>query len=285
MKPSRANFNSDTDADMGAGAGAEEVLQLDILPLIPSSLQVPYFALDGVRTKAGDLTLLYDATGDRYNRGKGMALLLNGVEVARRRAPGLGQLAVNISFTPTPPPLPPPPAPTPSPAPAPPTPPAPPAPIGFAHFNDDKFCCDQALCDKGESKFLFEGAVKSVDACAEKCKADSRCKCNAPQLVQLHFILIHLCLRLFACHLCLLQAILLLSPLDHRNRCVSSRNSATPLALSKRKVGHRLWLHTNANSAPFCFLFPLLQQRVYVVFRRGVCSIMRPVSSCERSAI
>jgi hypothetical protein len=43
------------------------------------------------------------------------------------------------------------------------------------HFGDDTFCCDQSLCLKGESTFLFEGPVSSEEQCAAQCNANAKC--------------------------------------------------------------------------------------------------------------
>ncbi len=56
--------------------------------------------------------------------------------------------------------------PRPAPPPAPPT----PTPPGFAPFSNGTFCCDQAPCAGGHTKFLFEGALSEAD-CVAKCVA------------------------------------------------------------------------------------------------------------------
>ena len=77
-----------------------------------------------------------------------------------------------------PPPAPTPPTPPPPPTPQPPTPPPKPPPAGFSGplaGHDGTFCCDQAPCVGGHSKFLFEGAAPRAD-CFAKCAADARCR-------------------------------------------------------------------------------------------------------------
>jgi hypothetical protein len=83
-----------------------------------------YFCLDGVRTAAHDLAVIYDATGRRYGRGTGLMLLVDGVVVAS--SPTLSKLSVTFADGPLTPPLPTPPSP--KPPPPPPSPPSPPAP-------------------------------------------------------------------------------------------------------------------------------------------------------------
>ncbi|MEI8211477.1 MAG: discoidin domain-containing protein [Planctomycetota bacterium] len=43
-----------------------------------------YFALDGIRYRDRDLTVLWDRTGNRYQKGKGLVVLVDGVVVARQ---------------------------------------------------------------------------------------------------------------------------------------------------------------------------------------------------------
>jgi hypothetical protein len=49
-----------------------------------------------------------------------------------------------------------------------PTPPPAPTPPGFAPYKTGIFCCDQAPCVGGHTRFLFEGAL-GWQGCAEKC--------------------------------------------------------------------------------------------------------------------
>lgn len=66
--------------------------------------------------------------------------------------------------------------PLPWPAPSPPAPPAP-LPPGFSPFNSGTFCCDQAPCVGGHSRFVFAGSL-SAAACFAKCTADFAGRCH-----------------------------------------------------------------------------------------------------------
>jgi len=65
---------------------------LVVNPLAPAEWD--WFALDGVAYHGHDLTILWDRDGVRYGRGAGLALFLDGREVAR--SPHLGELRVVI---------------------------------------------------------------------------------------------------------------------------------------------------------------------------------------------
>ena len=64
-----------------------------ISPLIPAEWD--YFCLDRVRYHGRDLTVLYDRTGEKYGRGRGLRLYCDGREVARRES--LSPLAVDLT--------------------------------------------------------------------------------------------------------------------------------------------------------------------------------------------
>ena len=117
-------------------------LTLSVKPLLPDSANVSHFCLDGVRTAAHDITVVYDATGGHYGRGKGLMLMVDGSVVAS--ASTLSHIAATIDDGPVSPPLPTPPRPRPTPPPpAPPAPPAPPV-AGWTQLTNltGLFCCN-----------------------------------------------------------------------------------------------------------------------------------------------
>ena len=63
--------------------------RIELHPLLPAG-QWTYFAIDALPYHHHLLTVLWDATGTRYNKGKGMTLLVDGKRVASR--PNLGPL-------------------------------------------------------------------------------------------------------------------------------------------------------------------------------------------------
>jgi hypothetical protein len=103
-----------------------QLMQVEISPLIPQSLldDLPYFALDGVKTIAGDVAVVYDSTGGQYAKGVGMVLMVDGATVAHRST--IGRIVWPIPPPPPTPPTPPPPTPPPTLAPTPPA-----APSGY----------------------------------------------------------------------------------------------------------------------------------------------------------
>jgi hypothetical protein len=70
--------------------------RLVVSPLIPEDWD--YFCLDRVRYHGRDLTVLYDRTGEKYGRGKGLRLLCDGRELAV--ADALSRIAVGDSLRP-----------------------------------------------------------------------------------------------------------------------------------------------------------------------------------------
>jgi Trehalase len=58
--------------------------RIELHPLLPSG-QWSYFAMDALPYHGHLLTVLWDATGKRYNKGKGMMLLVDGKQVAARK--------------------------------------------------------------------------------------------------------------------------------------------------------------------------------------------------------
>lgn len=75
---------------VGLRPSAGDTLALD--PLAPADW--PWFALDGVRYHGRDVTVLWDRDGSRYGRGAGLAVLVDGIEMARR--PDLGPLSAPV---------------------------------------------------------------------------------------------------------------------------------------------------------------------------------------------
>ena len=59
---------------------------LEINPLVPDDA-LDYFALDGVPYHGRSVTILYDKTGERYRRGRGLIVLIDGKDVARAQTP------------------------------------------------------------------------------------------------------------------------------------------------------------------------------------------------------
>jgi len=59
---------------------------VEVNPLVPEGA-MDYFCLDGVRYHGWNLTILYDRSGDRYGKGKGLHVFADGREIGS--APGL----------------------------------------------------------------------------------------------------------------------------------------------------------------------------------------------------
>ena len=64
-------------------------------PLKKSDGSWTYFALDGLPYHGHILTILYDQTGERYHRGSGLILLVDGRRAAARR--DLGELRYSLA--------------------------------------------------------------------------------------------------------------------------------------------------------------------------------------------
>ena len=62
-------------------------------PLLPPDTW-DWFCLDGVPYHGQSLTIVWDRTGSRYNRGAGLAIWVGGREVARRAV--LGRLTAKL---------------------------------------------------------------------------------------------------------------------------------------------------------------------------------------------
>ena len=54
---------------------------LEVAPLLPSG-QWDWFCLDNVRYHGRDLTILWDCSGNKYRRGKGLTVFADGIEIA-----------------------------------------------------------------------------------------------------------------------------------------------------------------------------------------------------------
>ncbi|MDR1583916.1 MAG: hypothetical protein LBS55_11795 [Prevotellaceae bacterium] len=61
-----------------AGIRPSEGNQLTVNPLIPTNTW-DYFCLENVVYKSHKLTILYDKSGKKYKRGKGLMIFVNGV--------------------------------------------------------------------------------------------------------------------------------------------------------------------------------------------------------------
>ena len=60
---------------------------LELRPLLPSGAWT-YFALDGLPYHGHSLTIVYDAAGDHYNRGRGLIVYVDGAKLASRATLG-----------------------------------------------------------------------------------------------------------------------------------------------------------------------------------------------------
>jgi len=69
---------------------------VEINPLVPEG-GLTYFCLDKLAYHGVDLTILYDQTGDRYHKGKGLRVFAGGEETAS--APGLQRLTAKLPET------------------------------------------------------------------------------------------------------------------------------------------------------------------------------------------
>ncbi len=69
---------------------------VEVNPLVPEGA-LEYFALDGVRYHDFDLTILYDKTGNRYHKGRGLHVFANGNEIGS--AAGLGWMRAKLPDT------------------------------------------------------------------------------------------------------------------------------------------------------------------------------------------
>ena len=52
---------------------------LIINPLVPD--EWAWFCLDRIKYRGGDLTILWDASGERYGKGKGFQVIFNGKKI------------------------------------------------------------------------------------------------------------------------------------------------------------------------------------------------------------
>lgn len=68
---------------LGIVPRADRILEVD--PLIPENTW-DWFCLDNVKYHDHTLTILWDRTGERYHRGKGLIVLADGVEIGRASA-------------------------------------------------------------------------------------------------------------------------------------------------------------------------------------------------------
>jgi hypothetical protein len=75
---------------IGIRPRADDTLQVN--PLVPEDWG--YFALEGVEYHGHDLRIFWDRDGSRYSQGQGLAVFLNGIEIARR--PELGEIRIAV---------------------------------------------------------------------------------------------------------------------------------------------------------------------------------------------
>jgi hypothetical protein len=84
--PRGTDYNHSTYCDLvisglvGIRCRAEDILEVH--PLVPEGTW-PYFCLDQVGYHGRMVTILFDKTGERYGRGKGLQVLVNGRQIAR----------------------------------------------------------------------------------------------------------------------------------------------------------------------------------------------------------
>jgi hypothetical protein len=62
-------------------------------PLLPAGAW-DYFALDGLPYHGHLISIVYDRTGNRYNRGRGLILFVDGKKIASRST--LGPIEINL---------------------------------------------------------------------------------------------------------------------------------------------------------------------------------------------
>ena len=146
-------------------------LTLTLEPLLPASAKIAFFCLDGIRTAAHDVAAIWDESGSKYGKGKGLMLLVDGTVVAHSST--LSKLQVTILDGPLSPALPQPPSPfPPTPPPPPPAPPLPPVP-GWTLLSNltGSFCCD------GKPRCAVKLLPDITDhACRAKCLATPGCQ-------------------------------------------------------------------------------------------------------------
>lgn len=75
-----------------AGIQTSETGTLVVDPLVPENWD--YFALDRVAYHGHEISVIWDKTGERYQAGKGLQVLVNGKQAAA--SPGLGKLVVQL---------------------------------------------------------------------------------------------------------------------------------------------------------------------------------------------
>ena len=69
--------------------------RIELKPLVPAETW-PWFCLDGICYHDHELTILWDSTGDRYKKGSGLTLFVDGKRVAHR--PDLGDLSALLKL-------------------------------------------------------------------------------------------------------------------------------------------------------------------------------------------
>jgi hypothetical protein len=95
------DYNHSTYCDLvisglvGLRPAAGDVVEVN--PLVPATWD--YFCLDQIPYHGRELTILWDKTGDRYHRGKGLRLLSEGTEFAA--APGLRRVRASLPLAQT----------------------------------------------------------------------------------------------------------------------------------------------------------------------------------------
>ena len=104
IEPPRADvdrgrdYNHSTFCDLVlsglAGVRVSDGDLLEIHPLFAEN-QLDYFCADGILYRGHDLTVLWDKTGDRYHRGSGLQVFLDGKQVAS--SDGLKKVEIRIS--------------------------------------------------------------------------------------------------------------------------------------------------------------------------------------------
>jgi len=67
---------------------------IEVNPLVPDGAW-DYFCLDQIHYHGRWLTILYDKTGERYHKGVGLRVFIDGQEIGRRE--GLGKMLADFS--------------------------------------------------------------------------------------------------------------------------------------------------------------------------------------------
>jgi hypothetical protein len=73
----------------------QEENKVTINPLLPEG-RWDYFLLDGLPIKNHEMAVMYDATGERYKKGRGLMIFINGAMVKKTELAGPVDLVLNF---------------------------------------------------------------------------------------------------------------------------------------------------------------------------------------------